>query len=336
MASTIHDLLQLIGVPIIVVGLIYLGSIKLNSFLSWGRKRKLARVILNVKPVSAQDWSQTYCEFLDYVFFTNNEHHKEFSIYQLRIKPALVSSATMLIILFLLFVGFLGGRVLVDLESPGIPSLLVYNNKAERHDIVSLSSLLLAPLLINFIVDYLSLMQTRYIIGLSARSVAERRLYASYPLPFLLITDFLLTCVLAFLCLPISAVVIHWIDSNLIQNVFQLKGNAQSGGLFPVGDIPICLPSLASSYWFGSGRDGLAGVFLYSTFLTSIWLWLFIAGSYLVAASTAAISVFRWARARLTLRMYINKNPIIFLGYVCNFAIVFGSAMFSFLRFLTS
>ena len=112
---------------------------------------------------------------------------------------------------------------------------------------LDLSVLAIAAIIINVIPDYLSLLETRYILRWMARSKSILRMLGWLLLDAGLPTGIFLAATLVFLLIGPNSEYSWWAWSKLLlvlPDLFQLKGE----------------------------ESGIYGIFLWSTFFTSVWV----------------------------------------------------------------
>ena len=175
--------------------------------------------------------------------------------------------------------------------------LFIGNEANSGKDAISLGSLLTTLMLFNFALDYLSLAQTRHAISLLEAPKDRRSLTGRITLPFVVIIyDFIVTFTLALCFILFLSPYIESIDSYFIQPVWRyilgLESEVEIAGLLDNIEETSSLTFIAD-YWKGDGRSGFLGLFVCSTFLTSAWLWFFIAGSYLAKIFSEIIKSIR-------------------------------------------
>ena len=129
---------------------------------------------------------------------------------------------------------------------------------------LDIANFLIYFLLFNLIVDYFSLVETRYLIFLSRKSDNWQFLCA------ILLLDAVITLLISLIPLAIVSLEFNWDTFDLFMNKF-------FDGLIFVNSHP----------W-----EPPLGLFFYTTFLTSIWIWIFVLATLLtkVIAKVASLS----------------------------------------------
>lgn len=123
--------------------------------------------------------------------------------------------------------------------------------------------------LVNLIPDYLSLLETRILIGWMGRGSTASRIFIG------LLLDLLATGLIAFVAIVIylglqRTYVVPDADYALWSSIKQVVSDFPNMGLI-----------LSAS----EGKMS-AGLFFYSTFMTSVWLWFYVVGSLAAKAAT--------------------------------------------------
>jgi len=152
---------------------------------------------------------------------------------------------------------------------------------------VSVTLLALLSLLINLLPDYLSLYETRLVLGFMAKSKGALRTLA------LLLFDLAATVLISFL---VGFVVMF----GLFITIF--------------GD-PLTVTELAEWFWEGltfSGEKSELGIFIYSTFFTSVWVWLYALSGFLVKGIATSRKGLHFLQRHLNL----EEHPLRSMGFV--------------------
>lgn len=268
-------------------------------------RRWLARKLLNLKPSSSQgttsvSWSKSFVSVFDRVF----------GIRMLSTDFALRS-----------FVASLAAVAIMTLIWAGLRTDEFAAYVLEDLSIISV--VIAATYIFNFLPDYISLMESRIVTGrMSGR-------YEVIRIPLLLLLDAVVTILIFLLLAPILAVTKKyilqfedWVGVSLLgkesvsspfRNIelFALYEELLTRGIF-----------LESSEGFGS-----LGIYFYSTFFTSVWVWLYA----LAWAAVRLISLTRIGARIVIWALPIRRKPLRYVGMVVGFlacfvvwAIVFG------------
>ncbi len=163
-----------------------------------------------------------------------------------------------------------------------------------------MSGLAIVVLLANLTVDYLSLLETRMLLRWLQPRAA-------------------LTKVLAFVGVDLCATSLIWLMFFPISFMVLIipLGLLEGKGWPPMWLVVDAWPGFARNLWSAKGgftsADGApVGVWFYSTFFTSVWLWLFVLSAIAVAIGRYLGKWFTWLR-----RMFTPKaRPLNFLGIV--------------------
>ena len=135
-----------------------------------------------------------------------------------------------------------------------------------------------ATLITNWIPDYLSLIESRYVM--------ERLSKTKSPLARLLWLglDGLLTLSIAFLAIFVGAKLIL----PLVSGHISLEVGCFTEDTFTMGDAWVIFTSgLRFSTPPATLNYDAAGIYIYSTFLTSLWIWLYLAAGWLIRSLMA-------------------------------------------------
>jgi len=185
------------------------------------------------------DWTKTFSEAFDNIFGTRHLTLKCFY-------RSSIASIISVFLVTLIWGGIRPGEFRLFLESDDLGS--------------NIFTLFLFSGAFNLIPDYISLLESRYIIS-RIKTSKDTKIHF-----YFLLLDLAATFCIGF----ISFALLMWVtDKNILNNfislVLPLKSNTE--GMY------------SSGIWF------------YSTFFTSIWVWLYIGSSFLIAAQLAIRSV---------------------------------------------
>lgn len=156
--------------------------------------------------------------------------------------------------------------------------------------------------MLNFVLDYISLLETRIIIKWMSRAHKSSRL------AIFLVLDFIITgliFIVAFLILALVGGAIsypEWLISTL-----------KNGFLFREG---------------GEGEVITLGIFIYSTYFTSVWIWLYVISGILVRGTASFGSLFKWLKKVLDM----ENQPFRSIGFVSMFLVSLGFLVALFFR----
>ena len=164
---------------------------------------------------------------------------------------------------------------------------IILTTQASLPDLEGYLFIVMSGVIFNVIPDYVSLLETRVVLQLMKRSSTIGR-------AVLVIADLLLTFAIFFAALFI---LISIFDGPL--DGFEQAMEGMIGGIF---------------FWQLSDSD-FVGIFLYTTLLTSIWLWLYVGGGVALKVLQKTVGVRRW--------LDVEKAPLRAIGFVCNIALAF-------------
>ncbi len=170
--------------------------------------------------------------------------------------------------------------------------------------LMPLIAITLIGALLNPVIDFVSLLQTRWILRIN-------EIWSGSMLNKIaaLILDF------------IATLAIFTIGFGIVTELFF---SLLSGGINLFEDVlwVDIVDVVLAALLFGDGvpEDAIASVFLYSTLMTSIWLWLFIAGAFVIrnaARFQRGVQVLRYA-------LPINEKPMRSIGMVAGMITALG------------
>ena len=171
---------------------------------------------------------------------------------------------------------------------------LTFSINGETINRVPIDLLIGSPLLINLIPDYISLVETRIIL---ARMAKSRTLYGC---AFWILTDAIITLIIAFCAFVLMAAS----AMAIFRGVDWGPAISDWVALFP------------SKLMIWESYRTIEGWFIYSTFLTSVWLWLYIASSLLIRLTYLVPYFVGLVNRVFDLDDQIDKKPLAILGYV--------------------
>lgn len=167
----------------------------------------------------------------------------------------------------------------------------------------SWSTLLAAiPVLItmNWLPDYLSLIESRFVLQKLQRSQSMLSVIS------ILLLDLLLTTLVFWVCGMVFGVSIFVIEvfpfAILVSDLWQYSPNS-----FRSNDVVMEIVHV------------LIGISFLTTYLTSVWVWLYASSISVLRISarlSGAVKFFNWA-------FDIDEHPIVSLGYVCTYGLLF-------------
>lgn len=178
-----------------------------------------------------------------------------------------ISSSIASIIAVLLIAAFTVGTGALVLES---------GNYSPRTLFANIVYLVLGSLIVNAIPDYISLLETRWLIG---RSDTAKKFA-----PLLILDSILTTLIMLLWISLLSFLLPPFLDFPDVSMVWRLPAPLVENAFFiiPLEPAPTIqnLWSMLTNYLSMSGQvegwtGDILGIFFYSTFFTSLWLWLY-------------------------------------------------------------
>jgi len=153
------------------------------------------------------------------------------------------------------------------------------------------SVMLPSILILNLFIDYTSLLESRYIIGLMGKTQSKTKSL------FLLAVDFFATGILFFLATPFVSVIVGVLVGAQTFEIFfdMIPAFFQNAGFGQIDSC--CLPF---------------GIYLYSTYFTSVWVWLYVVSGGFIRL----VGLFKWALHYLQWFLDIDGHPIRCIGIV--------------------
>lgn len=151
-------------------------------------------------------------------------------------------------------------------------------------------------LLFNLLPDYLSLYETRLVLDFMAKSDARLRV------PALLLFDLAATALISFV---VGFLVLAPLFAIILENP------------------PLTFTRLAEAFGEGltfSGKSASAGIFIYSTFFTSVWVWLYALSGFLVKGIAASRTGLHFLQRHLNL----EEHPLRSMGFVLMLLVTVG------------
>jgi len=152
-----------------------------------------------------------------------------------------------------------------------------------------------AGILLNLIPDYFSLLETRFLLHWLRKSASYLK---SFSLMFL---DILITFFIFY-----GTIIIYLSLSALTPNIDISPGIFEATWVF----IPYSLTF--------SGMFPFLGIYLYSTFFTSVWIWLYVLSGFLIKISQRSGRFIKMLRSFLD----VKNKPLPSLGFASNLIIL--------------
>ncbi len=246
---------------------------KSDKWLQKEFKHWLSNYLLGIQISSKTDniWIQ-FIRVFDRFFGANRFHWKFF------LRSCQMSTASVCIMIFIWYVVHPDDVFIlfVVMKTLGFTPTVVF---------------ILALFPINFVPDYISLIETRFLINLLSSKKA--------PIAIILLLDLIFTSTIFLLVLPIvaSSIIIFAGGNPANYSVSKIFS-----AVFPEGIL--LLPAGNSAFTIG--------ILFYSTFFTSIWLWVYVSGIFtirLLAQMAPLIKFLQWA-------LPIKREPMCCIGVV--------------------
>lgn len=175
-------------------------------------------------------------------------------------------------------------------------------------------AIFLYPILFNFILDYLSLVETRAVLGLMSRRGSR--------VASLIGLDLLLTVcavvVVGYLSIILGALAFDTILGASAQRVaFANQDLVIDFAYSPLVYFRLLPPEFVEyQATYARQLTGIYGIFIYSTFLTSLWIWLFLASCLVVRAIKTVPVVLRFVNRVFDMDQKISDRPLSLMGWI--------------------
>ena len=247
-----------------------------EQVISEDTKNAISRWLQNLDVAPSQTWVLTFISVFEYVF---GRRHISFLCFFRSSIASLVS----VISLTLLWCSVRPNQALSFFAGNILGNIL---------------SVIFFSFFFNTIPDYISLLETRYVLSLMKTTSSIVRTTAFLVLDFALTTTIITIVSLIILCSSgesISSAI------NLLLSGFLLSSNSSSLSL---------------------------GVYVYSTYFTSVWIWLYVASGLIVRVLIGANFVIKMTRQLLD----IKGQPLRSLGFVSMFIVTSIYVIIPFLR----
>ena len=182
--------------------------------------------------------------------------------------------------------------VVIMLTVAAVDASIIENVAEGEAIIVVVLAFVIFTLFFNLLPDYLSLYETRLVLSFMAKSDAGLRTLAL--LVFDLAATVLISFVVGFLVL----------GAGIFSDAYSVK-------------------TVAEAFWGGltfSGDLSLLGIFIYSTFFTSVWLWLYALSGFLVKAIARSRKGLHFLQRHLN----VEEHPLRSMGFVLMLLVTVG------------
>jgi len=290
---------SLVGMYLAFAGFIWMALTRTDAILTKESKQVLSRWIrqTDLRDVGSR-WALPFSMLFDRIFGTRHLAWKCF------LRSSIASLFTVFVLALLwLFNLPQETTLIVWHESLGggvrVPDWAAYVLvlSSERYPgpyAFPIATLLIYPLVMNLVPDYLALLETRWTISLLERS---RSVWSS---GYLLILNVILNLTLSFLFLIFMKNIAVWLvfkDASEILTVSSLISNFRNGLLlFSDSAFPF---------------DTMNGIFIYSTFMTSAWSWIFVISGTILNW----LGAIDHAKKRIELWFDIDDKPLTALAW---------------------
>ncbi|MEM6359407.1 MAG: hypothetical protein AAF731_04910, partial [Bacteroidota bacterium] len=286
-------LVTFITVWLAITGGIYGLFNKAGEALKNKTKREVANWLKNVKiPDENFLWPNGFSELFDEVF---TKKHFSFQCFLRSCAASIVS-----VIITVLFFIILGVELIPNAD---MPFMVDKETQSFFLIIVAFIIVIICISTLNIFPDYLSLLESRYVIKIMTR-------YSSVAVWIvLLLVDFVLTNLIFFTSGYLLLKLIFTSAGVNVDNVATQMEYEFSFWSFVNQFIPI-------NSFFGIGEKStivsFLTVFLISTYFTSIWVWLFFFSGILIKVLSRFEPLLNFMRVK----MDINKKPLEVMGFV--------------------
>ena len=254
------DIVQALGPGAIVATAIFGLFVKADDFVSPQFRELLAGLIQRTSPPSRDSaWAQTFVVLFDRIFGT---------------RP--------------LSLRFIGRSLAASFLAVAVMWIIWLWNAPDPDFWMTTSTLIVAPLVINSVPDYLSLVESRWIVarmrGRGARATCA-----------LLLLDAILTALIFYVFVSLVVIV--------------LVAMMEPDQAIPLDPLQIWL-LLTEGGGLALAGDTTIGVFFYSTYFTSVWVWLYVASRSLLRLLAASAPLLR----ALKFVLPIEQKPLRAIG----------------------
>ena len=185
--------------------------------------------------------------------------------------------------------------VMITLVVLTVDASIIEDGLVNEDIVFFIAVVVFVTLILNLLPDYLSLYETRFVLGFMAKSDGGLRTTA------LLVFDLAATMLISFV-----------VGFVVMMGLF----------LLIMGD-PYTFTEMAEAFWQGltfSGNNASTGIFIYSTFLTSVWLWLYALSGFLVKAISRSRKGLQFLQRHLNL----EEHPLRSMGFVLMLLVTVG------------
>jgi hypothetical protein len=285
------------------------------------KRRALARWLAGLPAKAKEQWPTVFQEMFDRLFLVRVCQIRQVGIGIPDPLRCFVISLLTVAFLFLVFIVVCGADVGLDLANEDGPLLRVGPRDGSAA-FISISSLFLAPVVANFVIDYVSLCKTRFAIGVLRKAQGQgRSKFLHLPSAVAIVAvDATISVALVLFLFPLLAYGADLLDLTVIQPIIKFLLGIKMPGVATVFYTEHWSYMLSWSslkyYWLGIGREGVFGIYVYSTFLTSVWMALFVFGSVIVRLLSVIARATNLANRYTHVTETLVRTPLRFVGYV--------------------
>ena len=155
----------------------------------------------------------------------------------------------------------------------------------------SILAYILTVLFMNAIPDYVSLLESRYLLGMLIR---KQTLWMSCA--FIIIDIFATIAIWIFLSLIFYPLFVYILTNSSWIGVFEFLSNAMKDAIFDVNHVTVFIIKVT----------------FFSTFFTSFWLWMYLISGLIIRL----LKIFLKGKGKIIGFLDIENSPIISLGFI--------------------
>ncbi len=174
--------------------------------------------------------------------------------------------------------------------------------------------LIFYPLVSNILLDYVSLVETRFIIAAMKNNVARYRSYVAIDA----VLTGLAVVVVGYLSIAVGSIAFglnfgydtlryYFLENYLFEDFFYSP-------LIYFRLLPA--EYVEHQITYARQLSGVYGIFVYSTFLTSLWIWMFLLGSLSIRLIRLVPQLLTGVNRVFDLDGYIDNKPLALIGWV--------------------
>ena len=261
------------------------------------------------------NWARSFGDLYDRTFSTRTHYitiaRSSYTLWIPSLWRSLVASTMAILGMTVLWISRLPDDVRIDIvNSRQSGRLIPYDLGVFKYDILDqtyfLDVMIIAPFVINFFGDFFSFLETRILINFVSKT-RDRRLQASLIFIDLLLTTIIISC--TFIAFAVFVFVISLTTNTNFQH-FGLED------LFSLA-VEVQTAMFESAYeYVVDPTAGLYGIFFYSTFLTSAWIWSLLFGGEVLRLLRSIPAVVSFTNRFFLINRYIDRHPLSVIGIV--------------------